>query len=448
MDVLRIEGPARLRGDVTVSGAKNAALPILAASLLADDVVRIDRVPRVTDVSNLASLLSALGMRVGWAGANRLCVATVDESPVSAPARIVRRMRASFCVLGPLLARRGRAVVPLPGGCNIGPRPVDIHLRGLAALGAEIRVSRGRVVARASRLRGTTLDLTGPRGSTVTGTANVLSAAVLAEGRSVLYGVATEPEVVDLANFLRAIGADITGQGTSTIVVHGVKRLSGADYEIVPDRIEAATFLLAAALTRGQIAVRGCVAEHLGAVLDLLESIGARLTREENAVTIDASGRLSAAQVETGPYPRLPTDVQAPLSALLATVAGRSRIRDGVFPKRFAHVRELNRFGARVWRVAGGINIEGVETLHGAAANACDLRAGAALALAALGADSASLLHGVAHLDRGYERFAEKLSGLGASIERVSRSKRANEVPALGFRPPAPAPIREVAAVA
>ena len=422
MSYFRITGGVSLRGEVEVGGSKNAALPIMAASILADEPVRLRRVPWLTDTTTLAEVLQRLGMRVARQDDGSLELATVDAQPVRAPYELVRRMRASFCVLGPLLARRGRAVVSLPGGCNLGDRPVDLHLKGLAALGAQFRLHRGYVVARAARLRGTTVDLRGPQGPTVTGTANVLSAAVLAEGETTINGAACEPEIVQLGEFLVGLGARIEGLGTSTVRVEGVRRLHGGEYTIAGDRIEAATLLLAAAITRGSATVRGVVPSHLSAVVDVLRRAGCGVETTDEIITLAASNRTRALDVTAQPYPGIPTDVQAQLTALATVATGRSTIRDHVFPHRFMHVAEMKRLGARISLRNSVAMVDGVPQLAGAPVTACDLRASAALVLAGLAAEGQTIVREIHHLDRGYERLDEKLQGLGAEIERVHAS--------------------------
>jgi len=419
MDHLRILGGTPLWGAVAASGAKNAALPIMAASILASGPVRLAVVPRVSDVDTLAQVLRELGMAIAGKPEDGLRLETEDPRPVRARYQLVRRMRASFCVLGPLLARRGRAVVALPGGCNLGPRPVDLHLRGLAALGAEIRIERGNVIAQAKRLRGATVSLAGPRGPTVTGTANVMSAAVLARGVTTILGAATEPEVVDLGRFLNALGARITGLGTPTLRIAGVEDLGGASYRIIPDRIEAGTLLLAAAITRGSVTVTGVVPEQLSAVLSLLEAAGAGVQTCGERVTVSAAGRLRPLSVVAEPYPGLPSDLQAPCTAVACLAEGRSTVSDRVFPGRFAHLDELNRLGARIGLCGATAIVEGVPRLSGSTVASSDLRASAALVLAGLAAEGETRVLRIDHLDRGYERLDEKLVGLGARIKRA-----------------------------
>lgn len=414
-----IVGGTPLSGTIRAGGSKNAALPMMAASILADAPVRLGGVPRLADVRTLAQVLEQLGMRVGWAGRRELLLETADPTPVRAGYRLVRRMRASFCVLGPLLARRGKAIVSLPGGCTIGDRPVDLHLRGLAALGARLRLERGYVIGRAGRLRGAEIDMAGPRGPTVTGTANVLSAAVLARGRTLIRGAAREPEIVDLGNFLNAMGARIEGLGTSTLCIQGVDQLAGADYRVIPDRIEAATLLMAAAITGGSATVMGVVLEHLEAVLAALEAAGARIERGDRCVSLIADRPLGPVDVVAEPYPGIPTDVQAQWTALMCLARGTSTVSDSIFERRFTHVAELERLGARIERRGHGMSVTGVERLRGAAVTASDLRASAALVLAGLAAEGRTLVRRAELLDRGYERLDDKLARLGARIERV-----------------------------
>ncbi|MBN2022174.1 MAG: UDP-N-acetylglucosamine 1-carboxyvinyltransferase [Pirellulales bacterium] len=418
MGHLEILGGPALSGTVRVGGAKNAALPIMAAALLAPQPVELRGVPRLGDVDTLSRLLESLGVRVSRQD-DRARLETVDPTPVKADYELVRRMRASFCVLGPLLARRGSAVVALPGGCAIGDRPVDLHLSGLRALGAELTTEHGYVVARAPRLVGATMDLTGPRGPSVTATANVMSAAVLAEGLTTVAGAAVEPEVVDLGRFLVALGAKIEGLGTPTLRIHGPATLGGAAHAIIPDRIEAATLLLAAAITGGDVRVEGVRPEHLGKVLAVLKAIGRRVETGSNWARVRGGDRPKAIDVTARPYPGVPSDLQAQWMAVLSLADGRGVVRDMVFPGRFMHVAELKRLGARIEVVNGAAHVTGVERLGGADVAATDLRAGAALALAGLAAHGRTNVFGLEHLDRGYERLDEKLAALGARVRRV-----------------------------
>jgi len=352
-----------------------------------------------------------------------------NEETVIADYQLVRRMRASVCVLGPLLARRGRACVSLPGGCNIGSRPIDLHLKGLAALGAEIHVRNGYVYAFAGRLKGSRIYLAGPNGSTVTGTCNVMSAAALADGTTIIEAAACEPEVVALADFLNRMGAHISGAGTPRIVIEGVDELQACDYEIIPDRIEAATLLVAAAITRGSVTLENAIPSHLTAILQTLKQMGSRIHFDSllegtggdqpQAIHLSARGPLSPVDVTALPYPGIPTDVQAQLMALACTVPGTSIIRDLVFPDRFMHVAELARMGGDLRRQGSTVILSGTKTLSGANVMASDLRASAALVLAGLAAEGETSIRRIYHLDRGYERLEAKLTQLGADVSRV-----------------------------
>ncbi len=417
MDVLRITGGVSLRGAVEVSGAKNAALPIMAAALLADGPIALRRVPQLTDIDTLALILGHLGVESKRDAAGDVHLRVVDTKSYRAPRWLARRMRASLCVLGPLLARRGRAAVPLPGGCRIGPRPIDLHLHGLAALGAEIEIRDGWVLAKAKRLRGATVSLLGPSGSTVTGTANVLMAATRARGRTTILGAAQEPEIVDLAGFLTTIGAQIDGAGGPTIHIDGVDQLGGGAYEIIPDRIEAATLMIAAAMTGGEVRLERASPEHLVAVSDVLREAGARVEIQANEVTVVGPDRPRPIQFTTGPFPSVPTDLQAQLMALATIADGVSHIEDRVFPERFAHARQLSRLGARIDQRAGAATVTGVNRLRAAKLRATDLRASAALVLAGLVADSVTTVSGLSHLRRGYDGLERKLDALGARID-------------------------------
>lgn len=415
---LRIAGRRALRGTVAVSGAKNAALPIMAAAILAEGPVHLIGVPRLADVDTLSQLLAQLGLSVERDVHAALHIGTIDDKPIVAPYTLVQRMRASFCVLGPLLARRGAAVVSLPGGCLIGDRPVDLHLAGLKALGAEIRIERGYVVARAKRLHGAHVHMAGRRGPTVTGTANIVCAATLARGVTVITGAAVEPEIVDLCNFLRAMGARIEGLGTRTLRVTGVEQLSGATHTIIPDRVEAATLLAAGAITGGEVRVEGARSAHLRHVLSAFERAGAELDVGSRHIGLAAPHRLRPLRLLAEPYPGVPTDVQALFTAMLTQAAGRSVVADRVFADRFLHVDELRRLGANIVRRGSAAIVRGVERLSGASVTACDLRAAAALVLAGLAAEGETVVRRIDHLDRGYDRLETKLAALGATIER------------------------------
>ncbi|HEV3340850.1 MAG TPA: UDP-N-acetylglucosamine 1-carboxyvinyltransferase [Pirellulales bacterium] len=419
MNVLRICGQTRLTGEVAASGSKNAALPIMAASLLASEAVRLTRVPELTDIRTLSRLLQGLGLFLARRG-DEVLIETRDERPTRAENTYVRRMRASFCVLGSLLARRGQAIVPLPGGCKIGDRPIDLHLRGLSALGADIAIRQGCVVARARGLTGARVHLAGARGPTVTGTANVLSAAVLARGTTLITGAAREPEIVDLGRFLQALGARIDGVGTGTIRVRGVDQLGGGTYQIIPDRIETATLLLAAAMTRGSIRVTDTNPAHLTAMLDRLSDAGAAVETTGDSIRLAMCGRPKPVSIVARPHPGVPTDLQAQWTAFMCLARGQSLVRDAVFPERFDHVSELSRLGASLCRQGDSVCVRGTESLTGGIVRASDLRASAAMVLAGLAASGETTVTGLRHLDRGYERLEEKLSRLGASIERTA----------------------------
>lgn len=421
MDMFVIRGGRPLTGRVAVSGAKNAALPILAASLMADGPVTLSNVPDLVDVRSLTNLLSRLGVLVERFAEGTVRTQVIDDANCVAEYDLVRRMRASVCVLGPLLARRKRACVSLPGGCNIGHRPIDLHLKGLAALGAEIRIERGYVIAEAERLKGTVIPLGGPFGSTVTGTCNVLCAAVLAEGRTVIEAAACEPEVVDLAKFLTGLGANIEGAGTPNMIVEGVPQLRGSDQEhrVIPDRIEAATLLCAGAITRGEVTVDRLDASHLTAVTEALRQMGVEITGDRTRLTVSTPGDLRPVDCMALPYPAIPTDVQAQLTSLLTQAAGTSVVTDRVFPDRFLHVPELARLGASLRKIDGSAVIQGRSRLTGAQVMASDLRASAALVLAGLAAEGETVVRRIYHLDRGYERLEEKLALLGADVQRV-----------------------------
>lgn len=418
MDCLRITGGTPLRGSVTASGSKNAALPIMAASILAHGPVALEGVPDLVDVNTLALLLGYLGVEVKRRVEGVLAIETVDPRPTKAEYELVRRMRASFCVLGPLLARRGRGVVSLPGGCNIGTRPVDLHLAALEALGADIRIEHGYVIAEAKQLTGAQIHLTGPHGPTVTGTANAMSAATLARGRTILIGAAREPEIVDLGEFLVAMGARIDGLGTDTIEITGVEQLSGVRYKVIPDRIEAGTLLIAGAISGGAVTVEGIQPDHMTAILDALAKAGVEIDAGLSSVALRAAERPRPICVAARPYPGIPTDLQAQFMALLSIADGQGQITDGVFPERFMQVAELNRLGARIERQGSTAVIDGVRQLSGATVMASDLRASAALVLAGLAAQRQTIVRRVYHLDRGYERLETKLCRLGAQISR------------------------------
>jgi UDP-N-acetylglucosamine 1-carboxyvinyltransferase len=415
----QINGGARLRGTLRISGAKNAALPIMAAALLCEGEVVLHDVPQVVDVRSLAELLGKLGANIEWRAGNSLRLVVRDEMNCKAEYDIVRKMRASICVLGPLLAKRHMAQVAMPGGCAIGDRPVDIHIRAMRLLGADVELISGDIVAKTRRLRGNEVFLGGPFGSTVLGTANAIMAATLAEGRTVLEMAACEPEVVDLANFLNKCGASISGHGTPRITIEGVTELKGCEYRIIPDRIEAGTFMVAAAITNGELDLENCRLDHLMAFVDRLNAVGVQVERHENAVTISSTRRLEPIEVTTQPFPGMPTDLQAQLLALLCLADGNSIVTEKIFPDRFLHVAELNRMGARLHRSGPTVIVQGVKRLVGAPVMASDLRASAALVLAGLAARGTTRVHRIYHIDRGYERIDAKLRSVGAEIERL-----------------------------
>ena len=430
MDRFVIEGGRRLDGTVRINGSKNAALPLMAAGLLTDQPVTFRGVPDLADIGNMRRLLSELGTDISVDG-NAETMRVTDDSESHARYDIVRTMRASICVLGPLLAARGKARVSMPGGCAIGDRPVDLHLRGMEALGAEIELDDGDIIARApgGRLRGNTIFLGGSFGSTVLGTANVMSAAVLAEGTTVIESAACEPEIVDLARLLTAMGARIEGAGSPRMTIHGVEKLGGADHAVLPDRIEAATYMCAAAITNGALTLEDCPLDCLLAVVDRLEAAGVRVEqldpdadRLRCSVRVTADRVLKPIEVTTQPHPGFPTDVQAQLMALLCIADGNSVITEKIFPERFLHVAELSRMGARLFRQGNTVVVSGVRTLKGAQVMASDLRASAGLVLAGLAAEATTTVNRVYHLDRGYEKMEERLAAVGAVIERTSES--------------------------
>ncbi len=420
MDKLLVHGGATLRGSVNISGSKNASLPILAAALLTSDDCIIRRVPDVSDTNYMIQILSALGADVERSsGTVRITCADITDE---APYELVRRMRASICVMGPLLARMGRCVVSLPGGCVIGDRPVDLHLRGLQALGAKIEIEGGNITLTApDGLRGAVIDLRGTHGPTVLGTDNVMMAATLAEGETIIESAAAEPEVLDLANFLNAMGAKITGAGTRRIVIEGVKELHGVEHTVIPDRIEAGTFMAAAALAGDGVTLRRVCQEHLKAITGAIMQSGHRVEFNEagDVCTVHRAEKLHGVEISTAPYPAYPTDMQAQMTALLATTPGISVIKDTIFPQRFMHCAELKRMGADIKVDNGTAVVRGVEKLSAAPVMASDLRASAALVLAALTAKGSTAISRLYHIDRGYEHIDEKLLMLGADVERV-----------------------------
>ena len=432
MDSFFIHGGNRLKGSIEISGSKNSALPLLAACLMAEGKTVLHGVPRLSDIESMIELVEQLGCKtkrhdpkglpIGEIPINgQLDVEVVSETQCSAPYDIVKTMRASICVLGPLLGKRGRARVSFPGGCAIGDRPVDLHLRGLRKLGAEFRAENGDIVGEVrGHLKGCRMYLGGPQGPTVLGTINVMCAAAMAEGETVLVGAACEPEVVDCADFMNKMGAKIRGQGTPELHIEGVDRLVATEHKVIPDRIECGTFLIAAAITNGELELHNANLDHLIAVVDRLEEVGVHIKREGDIVLVSSTRRLSPVELTTQPYPGFPTDLQAQLMALLTIADGNSVITERIFPDRFLHVGELNRMGAHIRKEGATAIIQGVKELQGARVMASDLRASAGLVLAALVAKGTTQIDRIYHIDRGYERIEAKLQAVGADIERVA----------------------------
>lgn len=422
MDMFCVEGGHPLHGTVHVDGSKNASLPILAATLAIEGEVVLEQVPQLQDVATMQQLLQSIGASVELLDHGNIRINARDVRSSVAPYELVRQMRASVCVLGPLLARFGTARVSLPGGCNIGHRPIDLHLRGLAALGADIRLEAGYIVAESSRLRGADVELCGPHGPTVTGTCNIMVAASLAKGRTIIRSAAKEPEVQDFARFLNATGARISGAGTSIVEIDGVDQLHDVRHTVIPDRIEAATLAIAAAITHGDVTIRNAPTAHMTSVLDALTLIGIPIDATHDTLHIRASSMQRPTQLTAEPYPGLPTDCQAQFMALLSTIAGESLITDTVFPERFMHAAELVRMGADIRIHGNSAVVCGVARLSAAPVMASDLRASAALVLAALAAEGRTEICRVYHLDRGYHAFEQKLNHLGAKIHRIHGS--------------------------
>ncbi len=416
MDRLRIEGGRPLEGEVRISGAKNAALPIMCAALLSDEPLELTRVPRLVDVSTMAKLLAQMGVEVERAGEERMRLAARRITDPSAPYELVKTMRASVLVLGPLLARCGRARVSLPGGCAIGLRPVDQHVKGLQAMGATITVEHGYMNAVAERLRGAriVMDLV-----TVTGTENLMMAAALAEGETILENAAREPEVVDLARCLSAMGAKIEGAGTPVVRITGAGTLRGARHAVMPDRIETGTYLAAAAAAGGKVRLVGAALQALDATLEKLREAGAVVRASESAIELEMRERPRAVSLRTEPYPGFPTDMQAQFMALATVASGTALITETIFENRFMHALELQRLGADISLQGNTAVVKGVERLQGASVMATDLRASAGLVIAGLVADGVTTIERIYHLDRGYEALEKKLAALGARVERL-----------------------------
>lgn len=417
MDKLRIVGGVPLVGEIDISGAKNAVLPLLAATLLVKGVTVLNNVPRLRDVVTLIKVLNAMGVKAEFTEQNQVTVDATEITDPVAPYELVKTMRASVLVLGPLLARFGAAKVSLPGGCAIGARPVDQHIKGMQALGAEVNIIEGYIDAKTKGLKGShfVMDVV-----TVTGTENILMAAVLAEGTTVLENAAREPEVTDLANLLNAMGAKISGIGTSTLTIEGVKTLKPTQYTTLPDRIETGTHLIAAAVTGGNIVVRKTQPALLEAVLEKLEAAGSLITRGDDFIGIDQRNRpLQAVNIRTAPFPAFPTDMQAQFMALNCLADGSATMVETIFENRFMHVPELARMGADIFIEGHTATTKGVRKLTGAPVMATDLRASACLVIAALAAEGESIIDRIYHLDRGYDAIEKKLTALGANIERI-----------------------------
>lgn len=413
-----IQGLNKLSGEVTIGGSKNASLPILAASLLTGGEFILRNVPDLMDIQTMKVLLETLGKQVTFEN-GVVRVTETDGSLYEAPYDIVRKMRASIAVMGPLLARKGKAKISFPGGCNIGPRPIDIHIRGMKALGTEMIIDHGYIWAQASELVGKHINLLGNNGPSVLATENVMMAAVLAKGVTVIEGAAAEPEVADLAECLITMGAKIKGAGTSLIEIEGVKELNGTDYTVIPDRIEAGTFIAAAGITGGTVKIKNMSLRHLESAVETFSRAGVEIEAMSDSVVIARGRDIRPVTVETMPYPYFPTDLQAQLMAMVSLSDGISIISEKIFPDRFMHAAELNRMGADIKVDGPTARIVGVKGLSGASVMASDLRAGAGLVVAALAARGKSEVLRIYHIDRGYERMEEKLKALGADIERV-----------------------------
>lgn len=418
MDKLLVTGGQSLQGTIEVSGAKNAALPIMTACLLTEKPVTIANVPHLHDVVATAALLRSLGVDIGVIKDKVIEVKANSIANFYAPYDLVRTMRASILVLGPLLSKYGRAKVSMPGGCAIGTRPVDLHIESLKAMGAQINIINGYIDAKVSgRLHGAEIDF--PK-VTVTGTANIVMAATLADGTTVIHNAAKEPEIIDLCDFLNTLGAKISGAGTDTISIEGVKQLTGGYYSILPDRIEAATYLVAATMTKGKLRLEQACPWHITAVIDVLKAAGASITTGDNWIEITMNKRPLAVDINTAPYPGFPTDMQAQLMAMNTIALGKSVIQENIFENRFMHVQELSRLGAKLQIDGNTVICEGVEKLHAAPVMATDLRASASLVLAGLVANGTTDISRIYHIDRGYEAIEDKLSALGAKTSRVS----------------------------
>jgi UDP-N-acetylglucosamine 1-carboxyvinyltransferase len=420
MDAFLIKGGVPLHGEVEVSGAKNAVLPILAATLLTPEKCVIRRVPNLSDVQFMGKILASLGAKV-TAENGTVTVRAAKLKPVG-NYNLIRKMRGSICILGPLLGRQHQAQVSLPGGCIIGTRPIDLHLKGMKALGAQVTIAGGYVHAKAKRLIGADVFLGGRSGPTVLGTANLMMAAVLADGVTTIESAACEPEIVDLAYFLSKMGAKIVGAGSPTITITGVKELHGVEHDVIPDRIETATFAIAAAATDGEVTIKGARPDHLHAVLDKMQEAGVEVKRAGLNMTVRRNGRLKPVDITTQPYAGFPTDAQAQMMALMTVTPGLSIITERIFESRFMHVSELSRLGADISIEGPSAIVKGGRKLSGAPVMASDLRASAALVIAGLAAQGSTKVNRIYHIDRGYEQIDAKLRKLGARIQRVEAS--------------------------
>ena len=419
-EVLVINSNGPLKGEVEISGAKNSALPILAACVLGTEEIILDGVPELKDVEIMVEVLKHLGSKVEYIDRNSLRIDSSGINTCETPYELMDKMRASFVVMGPLLSRFSKAYTKAPGGCNIGSRPIDLHIKGFKALGAETKISDDEIAIEACEgLKGNEIYLDFP---SVGATQNIIMAATLAEGETIIENAAKEPEIVDLASFLSKMGANIKGAGTSTITIQGVEKLTGTRHTIIPDRIEAATYMLAAAMTRGDIKITNVIGSHIRPVIAKLIEIGAEVdeVEEEDIIYIKAPNRLKATNIQTLPYPGFPTDVQAQFMSLLTLSDGESRIQETVFENRFMHVAELSKMGAAIATSGNRATIAGVEKLHGAEVKATDLRAGAALVMAGLVAEGETTISDIYHIDRGYSNLIDKLSKLGADIKRIT----------------------------
>lgn len=418
MEKFVIEGGYKLDGEVKISGSKNASLPIIAASIMGEGKTILHNVPNLKDVQTMIKILNYMGAKTKFEN-NTLEIDPSGIYQFTAPYEFVSTMRGSICLLGPLIAKYKRARFSMPGGCVIGPRPIDLHIKGLKKLGVEIENEEGYIVGKADKLKGSTIFLGGSFGSSVLATANIMCAATLAEGETIIEFAACEPEIVDLAKFLKKMGAKIYGEGSHLIRIEGVKSLKGVEYTIIPDRIEAGTYILAGYITKSRIKVNGVISQHLLSLFDKIEESGLRISYGDNYVETIPSEKWKAVEITTLPYPGFPTDLQAQMMSFLTLAEGVSLITEKVFPERFIHVGELNRLGADITLDGSKAIIKGVNSLKGAKVMASDLRASAALVLAGLVAEGITEISRIYHLDRGYEKFEEKLTHIGAKIKRV-----------------------------